>query len=73
MVLTFILMVLNGVFPYETSGTPAFRDIIRFKYFAKEIETTGQTWATERLYKYNQNIEAYLFPEFLKKEIKFWN
>ena len=39
---------------------------VAYKFAAQEAKT-------ERLYKYNQNIEAYLFPEFLKKEIKFWN
>jgi hypothetical protein len=58
---------------YDTDGTPAFRDIIRCKYFAKEIETSGQTWAIERVYKYNTKIEAYCVPKFLEKETKFWD
>ena len=65
MVLAFILVVYIDGLAHDTGGTPAFRDITRFKFFAKEIETTGQTWASERVYKYNRKIEAYCVPKFL--------
>jgi hypothetical protein len=39
MLLAFFLLVhIDGV-AQDTGGAPAFRDITRFKYFAKEIET----------------------------------
>ena len=63
------MVYIDGL-AHNTGGTAAFRDITRCKYFAKEIETTGQTWATERLYKYNQKIEAYCVPKFLLKDTK---
>ena len=73
MVLAFILVVYIEGLRHDTGGTPAFRHITRCKYFAKEIETTGQTWATERLYKYKTKIETYCVPKFLKKETQFWD
>ena len=73
LVLIFILVVYIDGLAHNTGGTAAFRDITRCKYFAKEIETTGQTWAIERLYKYNQKIGAYCVPKFLPKENKFWD
>ena len=48
-------------------------NITRCKFFAKEIETIGQTWASERVYKYSTKIEAYCVPKFLPKETKFWD
>ena len=73
MVLAFILVVLIDGATHETAGMAAFRDITRCKFFAKEIETTGQTWASERVYKYNTKIEAYCVPKFLPKDTKFWD
>ena len=73
LVLIFILVVLVDGAAHETGVVAAFKDITRCKYFAKEIETTGQTRATERLYKYNQKIEAYCVPKFLLKDTKFWD
>ena len=73
MVLAFILVVPIDWAAHETAGVAAFKDITRCKFFAKEIETTGQTWATERVYKYNQIIEAFCAPKFLWKETQFWD
>ena len=56
MVLAFILVVLIDGAAHETGGMPAFSDIIGCKDFANESETTGQTWASERVYKYNTKI-----------------
>ena len=49
LVLIFILVVYIDGLAHNTGGTAAFRDITRCKYFAKEIETTGQTSAPERV------------------------
>ena len=73
MVVAFILVVLVDGAAHETGVVAAFKDITRCKYFAKEIETTGQTWATERLFKYNTQIEAICVPRFLPKDTKFWD
>ena len=73
MVLAFILVVLIDGLAHNTGGTAAFRDITRCRFFAKVIEITGQTWASERLYKYNTKIEAYCVPKFLPKDTKFWD
>ena len=70
MVLVFILVVLLNEAAHETAGAAAFRDITRCKYFAKEIQTKGQTLASEGVYKYNTKIEAYCVPQFLSKETK---
>ena len=58
MFLAFILVVLVDGAAHETGLVAAFRDITRCKYLANEIQTTGLTWATERLFKYNTKIEA---------------
>ena len=51
MILFFILLVYVDGLAHDTGGTPALRDITRCKYFATEIETTGQTLAAQSLYK----------------------
>ena len=71
MVVAFILMVYIDGLAQDTGGTVAIRAITRCKYFANEIETKGQTWATERLFKYDTKIEAYCVPRFLTKDAKF--
>ena len=73
MVLAFILVVLIDKAAHETAGVAAFKDITRCKFFAKEIEITGQMWASERVYKYNTKIKAYCVPKFLTKETIFWD
>ncbi len=71
MVVAFILMVYIDGLAQDTGGTVAIRAITRCKYFANEIETKSQTWASERIYKYNTKIEAYCVPRFLPKDAKF--
>ena len=71
MVVAFILMVYIDGLAQDTGGTVAIRAITRCKYFANEIETKSQTWATERLFKYDTKIEAYCVPRFLPKDAKF--
>ena len=70
LVLIFILVVYIDGLAHNTGGTAAFRDITRCKFFAKEIETTGQTWASERVFKYNTKIGTYCVPRFLPKDTK---
>ena len=48
MVVAFILMVYIDGLAQDAGGTVAIRAITRCKYFANEIETKGQTWATDR-------------------------
>ena len=72
-VLAFILVVLIGGAAQQTAGVAVFKEITCCKFFAKEIETTGQTWASERVYKYNTTIEAYCVPHFFPKKTKFWD
>jgi hypothetical protein len=73
MVLAFILVVYIDGLAHDTGGTPAFRSVISCGEYARWIETTGQTWASERVYKYNTKIEAYCVPKFLPKKTQFWD
>tara|TARA_R110002073_G_C9255874_1_gene562987 strand:+ start:381 stop:602 length:222 start_codon:yes stop_codon:yes gene_type:complete len=70
MVLAFLLVVVVDGEVHDANGEVYWNSIVTCSEYANWIESTGQTWQTQRFQKQNQ-IQAYCVPKIVDpKKVK---